>query len=162
MSPIYYLNNQPARAKTLRLGLKEIHNITAGLKSADSDLHETLQTPAQHLETLYHTIAHSFAHMDLPADQRERINAFTLAIHNMFETIAEQDQSAAFFTIEHADLHTIAENIDCVGMAIRIQHTNLQHHDVSAGLLRAKTALRQLTQKHIPASDTSTLENKVA
>lgn len=131
------------------LSRADILEITEGLEQTANSTATRPSTPANRLELFYNALSNSLAHIDLPPEHRERINAFTTAVHNIFETVKEQDGHSEVFQIEQTDLNTIANNLDCFGLVIRIQHSALHHHELSGHLLRAKTALRNLAKKHL-------------
>ncbi|MBX2835153.1 MAG: hypothetical protein KTR28_09310 [Micavibrio sp.] len=101
-------------------------------------------TPAMGLQAFHDAVCSAFAHIDLPAKDRTRINDFINALQDLYETVAEQDQSAEAFMVEGEDLKDISANLDCLRQVICIQHAELHHHDISSALLWAKTALRRL------------------
>jgi hypothetical protein len=110
------------------------------------DHNRAAYTPAEGLSAFHDAVTTAFAHVDVPAENRESVNCFINALQDLYETVDEQDQSASAFIVELEDIVDISRHMDCLRAVICIQHTELKHHDISSSLLWAKTALRKLVQ----------------
>ncbi len=107
-------------------------------------------SPAQGFHELHDAVCEAFSSIDCEEEERENINDLINALHNLYETLAEQEsvapQSDGYF-IERDDLQHIITNMAALGEAIRIHQTGLAHHDVAKALLWSKSALKKIVLK---------------
>jgi len=104
-------------------------------------------SPAQGFAELHDAVCEAFTRIDLPNEDRENVNDLINSLHNLHETLSEQESitpDADGYFIESADLEAVIQNLKSLGDAIRMHQTELSHHDVAKALLWSKTALKKI------------------
>lgn len=104
-------------------------------------------SPAQGFKELHDAVCEAFSSVDCGEEERENINNFINALHNLYETLAEQEKISADsdgYFIEREDLKETVQNMAALGEAIRIHQIQLAHHDIAKALLWSKTALKKI------------------
>ncbi len=104
-------------------------------------------SPAQGFAELHDAVCEAFTRIELPGAQRSNVNNLINSLHNLHETLAEQEAvsvDADGYFIESEDLQHVIDNLRSLGDAIRMHQTELAHHDVAKALLWSKTALKKL------------------
>lgn len=145
MAPIYSFPKVRSEKSEVEISKIDLIEIVHGFAHYNPELSLTVKTG---LEALHDAVNSALTHVDLPEEDRERINDFINALQNVYEAVREQDPKADHFTVDACDLDDIAGNVDCLGMAIRVHHLEFNHYEVSNALLWAKTSIKSLARKN--------------
>ena len=103
---------------------------------------------SQGFQDLHDAVVEAFSCVDLQKDERDSVNDLINCLHNLYETLAEQESQAPDakgYFIEREDLQDLVTNLGALGEAIRIHQKELDH-DVATALLWSKSALKKIVK----------------